>query len=212
LVALCACGGANTPETDVPAKNAAAVASTTDTGSIGTSAALAPDFELADLDGNKVSLSSFLGKTVVLEWFNPGCPFVNYAHGDDGPLNAMAAQWQQRGVVWLAINSGAPGKQGHGGEANRAAKRRWSMSHPILVDESGEVGHSYGAKTTPHLFIVDREGKLAYSGAVDNTPFGKVPSEGSVNYVVLALDALLDDREVEIRSTQSYGCSVKYAD
>jgi peroxiredoxin len=211
LLLITACGGASTLETDIP--NEAAPAKPTPADTPPADAPLeggqAPDFELTDLDGNTVSLASFRGKTVVLEWFNPGCPFVRYAYSK-GPLKGMAERWRERGVVWLAINSGAPGKQGHGGEVNREAKRQWSMPQSILFDESGQVGRSYGAKTTPHMFIVDPEGKLAYAGAVDNSPFGKVPTGGVVNYVELALNSLLSDGEVEIRSTQSYGCSVKY--
>lgn len=133
----------------------------------------APAFTLTDLDGKQVTLAEFAGKTLVLEWFNPDCPFVKYAHGEGGPLRTMA---KQRGdtVVWLAINSGAPGKQGAGVERNREAKTEYGIEHAILLDESGEVGRAYGATNTPHMFVIDPAGKLAYAGALDNAPMGEV--------------------------------------
>jgi peroxiredoxin len=133
----------------------------------------APAFSLQDLEGKTVSLADFAGKTVVLEWFNPDCPFVKYAHGE-GPLSTMAAEQTNLGVVWLAINSGAPGKQGHGAERNREAKAEWKLEHPILLDEDGKIGHAYGATSTPHMFVIDGEGKLIYAGGLDNAPLGRV--------------------------------------
>lgn len=134
----------------------------------------APDFELKDLEGNPVKLADYKGKTVVLEWFNPGCPFVKYAHGE-GPLKSMAKDSMAKNgeLVWLAINSGAPGKQGTGLDTNKAAASEWAMEHPVLLDEDGKVGRAYGAKTTPHVFVVDKEGKLAYRGGVDDAPLGE---------------------------------------
>lgn len=103
--------------------------------------AAAPDFELPDLDGKLVKLSSFRGSPVVLEWFNPGCPFVKASHTKGSLVNA-AARHVQSGVIWLAVNSGAPGKQGHGAQANRAGQAAFKLSHPILLDESGRVGRA----------------------------------------------------------------------
>jgi peroxiredoxin len=133
----------------------------------------APAFTLSNLEGEEVSLADFAGKVVVLEWFNPDCPFVKYAHGE-GPLATLAKEQSEAGVVWLAINSGAPGKQGADAERNEQAKAEWKIEHPILIDADGKVGHSYGAKTTPHMFIVDAEGKLVYAGSLDNAPLGRV--------------------------------------
>ncbi len=171
----------------------------------------APDFELKDLDGNPHKLSDHKGKVVVLEWFNPGCPFVKHAHGE-GPLKDMAKKAMADGVVWLSINSGGPGKQGHGVEANKAGAKEWAMENPILIDESGEVGRKYGATNTPHMFVVDKEGKLAYAGAVDNAPIGEVKTEGEAytNYVEPVLAALKDGKPVEKPETRAWGCSVKY--
>lgn len=172
----------------------------------------APDFSLPDLDGKPVSLSSFRGKTVVLEWFNPGCPFVKASH-TKGSLVDTAARHGKAGVVWLAINSGAPGKQGHGVEANREGRERFKLEHPILLDESGRVGHAYAAAHTPHLYVIDKAGVLVYRGAIDNSPDaeGESPTGGKlVNYVDAALSDLDAGRPVATPETEAYGCSVKY--
>jgi len=173
----------------------------------------APDFTLQDLDGKTHRLSDYRGRMVVLEWFNPGCPYVVNAH-TRGSLVDAAARASRQGVVWLAVNSGAPGKQGHGTEANRAAAREWSMAYPILVDESGRVGRAYGATNTPHLFVIGKDGTLAYQGAVDNSPDGErgAPQGGVlVEYVPSALADLEAGRPVRTPRTKAYGCSVKYA-
>jgi peroxiredoxin len=169
----------------------------------------APDFALPDLDGKEVKLSDHKGKTVVLEWFNPECPFVKFAHGE-GPLKTMAKEQTDKGIVWIAINSGAPGKQGHGPEKNKEGASTFGMEHPILLDESGETGKAYGAKTTPHLFIVDPEGNLVFRGGVDNAPMGK-PEGDLENYVTTALEELAAGKPVTNADVRSYGCSVKYA-
>jgi peroxiredoxin len=169
----------------------------------------APDFTLTDLQGKSHTLSSLRGKTVVLEWFNPGCPYVQYAHGPGGPLATLPQTAVSQGVVWLAINSGAPGKEGHGVEANKAAVAQWSMSYPVLVDESGAVGRSYGAATTPHMYVIDPKGTLVYRGALDNRPLGK--GEGAVvSYVDKALSELRGSKAVSTADTKPYGCGVKY--
>lgn len=132
----------------------------------------APDFELKDLNGKSFKLSALKGKTVVLEWYNPECPFVEYAY-KEGPLKSLA-QKSAGNVVWLNINSGAPGKQGTGKELNQKLAQTLGVKNPVLLDESGAVGRSFGAKTTPHMFIIDAKGVLVYQGALDNAPFGKV--------------------------------------
>ena len=172
----------------------------------------APDFTLKDLDGKDVKLSSFKGKTVVLEWFNPECPFVKASH-TKGSLKDFAKRATKQGVVWLAINSGAPGKQGHGVEKSRAGVKAFGLEHPVLLDESGAVGHAYGATNTPHLFVIDAKGVLVYRGAIDNSPDGEgeSPKDGKlVNYVEAALDDLAAGRAVKTPDTKAYGCSVKY--
>lgn len=175
--------------------------------------ASAPDFTLAGLDGKPVSLSSFRGKIVVLEWFNPDCPFVKASHLR-GPLKTAARDAAKSGVVWLGINSSAEGKQGHGVEANERGVAAFSLEHPILLDASGTVGRLYGANRTPHLFIVDSSGVLVYRGAADNSPDGEgaSPEGGPLeNYLEAALDALLAGRPIAKPETRPYGCSVKFA-
>lgn len=191
-------GGGTTPPTPVASSEPAAVGKA------------APDFELTDFDGKPHKLSDHKGKLVVLEWFNPGCPFVKYAHGE-GPLKDMAAQEVEKGVVWLAINSGAPGKQGAGADNSREGAKTFGMTHPILVDESGAVGKIYGATKTPHMFLVDTAGVLVYAGAIDNAPIGEVDGGGAyVNYLASALADVRAGKPVATASTPSYGCSVKY--
>ncbi|MCB9673496.1 MAG: redoxin family protein [Alphaproteobacteria bacterium] len=168
----------------------------------------APDFTLPDLDGKEVTLSSFKGKTVVLEWFNPGCPFVVAAH-EGGPLEAMASK-QPEGVVWLAVNSGAPGKQGHGVEANREAAAKWKIEHPILLDEKGTVGKQYGATNTPQMVVIDGEGVVQYWGALDNAPRNDSSGNKRVDYTGSAIQAVLAGETPKPDSTKPWGCSVKY--
>jgi peroxiredoxin len=199
-------------EAGEPRPSTAPVTSTPVSPSKAQLGALAPDFSLPDLDGKTVKLSSFRGKTVVLEWFNPGCPFVKASHSK-GSLVDTAARHGGAGVVWLAINSGAPGKQGHGLAANREAKARFKLDHPILLDETGRVGRAYAAAYTPHLFIINPEGVLVYRGAIDNSPDaeGESPSGGKlVNYVDATLADLAAGRAVATPETEAYGCAVKY--
>jgi peroxiredoxin len=172
----------------------------------------APDFELSDTDGKSIKLSSLRGNVVVLEWFNPECPFVKKSH-TKGSLVDTAARQTKAGVSWLAINSAAPGKQGHDVEKNRSARATFNLSHPVLLDESGVVGKAYGAKRTPHMFVIDKQGVLVYAGAIDNSPDGEgeSPSDGKlVNYVDAAIGDLGAGRPVAKAETQAYGCSVKY--
>jgi peroxiredoxin len=173
----------------------------------------APDFTLIDLDGKAVSLSSFKGKTVVLEWFNPGCPFVRKAH-TVGSLKNTPGRALAEGVVWLAVNSAAPGKQGNGVEMNRKVAGEFAMTYPVLLDESGMVGHAYGATNTPNMYVIDPAGTLVYRGAIDNSPDaeGQSPTDGKlVNYVEEALAALKAHQPVKVPETKAYGCGVKYA-
>lgn len=173
----------------------------------------APGFTLPDLAGEKVSLSDFKGKIVVLEWFNPECPFVKAAH-TKGSLVDTAKKMTEKGVAYLAINSGAPGKQGHGVDVNAEAKKAFKLDHPILLDEDGTVGRAYAATNTPHIFVIDEAGTLVYAGAVDNSPDGEggSPEGGTlVNYLVDAVAAVRSDDPVAVSHTKAYGCSVKYA-
>ncbi len=172
----------------------------------------APVFTLPDTEGNLIRLDQFKGKRVVLEWFNPGCPFVKASH-TKGSLKGEAAKVTAKGVVWLAINSSAPGKEGNGVDKSVEWKSKYSLTHPVLLDPSGEVGHAYGATNTPHMFVIDEKGTLVYRGAIDNSPDaeGESPENGKlVNYVDSALSDLASGRPLATRETKAYGCSVKY--
>jgi peroxiredoxin len=167
----------------------------------------APDFTLKDTEGKEVTLSSFKGKIVVLEWYNSGCPFVKRHHEQNKTMADTAKQFGDK-VVWLAINSGAPGKEGHGKDAE--SKKNWNIAWPILNDETGKVGRLYGAKTTPHMFVIDGQGILRYAGAIDNDPKAEKASGEKVNYVAQAVTELLANKPVSQAETKPYGCSVKY--
>jgi peroxiredoxin len=192
---------------DVPADPADAPNGTATLG------AKAPDFALPALDGGKVRLSDFKGKVVVLEWFNPDCPFVRQSH-TEGTLKGLAAKYKADGVVWLAINSNAPGSQGSDEARNREGREKFGIDYPILLDREGRVGRAYGAERTPHMYVVAPDGTLVYRGAIDNSKGGDIEDvEGTlVNYVADALAALKDGRKVSAADTTAWGCTVKYKD
>ena len=172
----------------------------------------APAFTLTDAEGQKRSLSEFQGKFVVLEWFNYDCPFTR-KHYASGNMQQLQRMYTAKGVVWLSINSSAPGKQGT--LTPETAKQRSTeqkiASTAVLLDSSGKVGRIYGAKTTPQLFIIDPEGTVIYTGAIDDKP-SVDPADISTakNYVQRALDEALAGKPVSVAETRSYGCSVKY--
>jgi peroxiredoxin len=166
--------------------------------------AAAPDFTLMDTAGNEVSLSDYAGQVVVLEWLNPDCPFVK-RHYSAGTMKNLAAQYGAQGVVWLTINS----TNYMDAEANAAFKAANELPYSILVDQSGEVGHLYGAATTPHMFVIDGNGTVVYIGAIDDDSRGT--NDGpATNYVAAALDEVLADEAVTTAETKPYGCSVKF--
>ena len=172
----------------------------------------APAFTLTDTDGKTVNLSDYAGKVVVLEWFNPKCPFIVKHHDSkEGNMtfNKLYDEYNAKGVVFLAINSSAKGKEGYGKALNAEMKSTYKMSYPILLDEDGKVGHAYGATNTPQCFVIGKEGKIDYAGAIDNNP--KLGAAGDKNYVKMALDEILAGKPVTTSKTEPYGCSVKYA-
>jgi peroxiredoxin len=172
----------------------------------------APDFTLTDLDGKQIKLAALKGKVVVLEWFNPGCPFVKRSH-TVGSLSGTAQRHMKDGVVWLGINSGAAGKQGADQKQTIDAVKTWSISNPILRDETGKVGKAYGATNTPNMFVIDKTGTVVYAGAIDNSPDGEgqSPQGGKlINYVDAALEDVAAGRPVGTAMTKPYGCPVKY--
>ncbi|MGE9291458.1 MAG: thioredoxin family protein [Puniceicoccales bacterium] len=169
----------------------------------------APDFTLMDTNGDEVSLSDYEGEYVVLEWLNHGCPFVK-SHYNSGNMQKLQKEFGERGVIWLSIVSSAPGKQGHDTPEghNKTAKEKGSAATAILIDESGEVGQTYGAKTTPHMYIINPDGILIYQGGIDDSPRGD-PAEAK-NYVAAALESSMAGDPVSEANTRPYGCSVKY--
>ncbi len=173
----------------------------------------APEFTATDSNGKSHKLSDFKGKTVVLEWTNPDCPFVQ-KHYTSGNMQALQADATKDGIVWLSINSGAPGKQGHmdGAGANRSVAATKARQTAYLLDANGQVGKLYSARTTPHMFVIDPKGTLAYMGGIDsNSSADPATIKTSTNYVKAALADLKAGKPVKTATSQPYGCSVKYA-
>ena len=172
----------------------------------------APDFTARTASGEVVRLSDFAGQRVILEWTNADCPFVQKHYGA-GNMQALQRRATADGTVWLSVVSSAPGKQGYvtPDEARALTTSRKAAPTHVVLDESGAVGRLYGAKTTPHMFVVDEEGVIRYQGAID-TIRSTDPADiaRADNYVTAALRALRDDRAVAVTQTQPYGCSVKY--
>jgi peroxiredoxin len=172
----------------------------------------APAFRALDAQGRERALSDFAGKTVVLEWTNSGCPYVGKHYGS-GTMQALQKKETAEGVVWLTVASSAPGMQGYfTGPAARAwaAKEHWAGT-AILLDGAGKIGREYGAKNTPHMFVIDKAGKVAYMGGIDDRPYQDPESlKGAKPYVAMALADLKAGRPVATPVSQPYGCSVKY--
>jgi peroxiredoxin len=166
----------------------------------------APDFELKGIDGKTVKLSSLKGKLVVLEWFNPACPYCVYAYGEKGPLKFFPEQLRGKGIVWLSIVSERPDNSGGKVENIQKFVDANGIKAPMLLDPDGKVGKLYGAKTTPALFVINEKGVLVYKGALDNAPFGQSENnEAHINYVEAALTDLGAGRAVTKAETKSYG-------
>ncbi|MDG2148293.1 MAG: redoxin domain-containing protein [Planctomycetota bacterium] len=168
------------------------------------------DFTLTDTDGKQHTLSDYVaaGDTVVLEWFNPDCPFVKKYHEGDASMVEVYDDVKSGNLVWLAINSGAEGKQGAGLDRNKKAIADWGIPYPILLDMDGKVGRAYGAATTPHMFVISPKGELLYEGAIDDS---KGRGESKTNYVAKTLKEYRAGKPITVSKTKSFGCSVKYA-
>ena len=174
--------------------------------------AIAPDFSLTDAAGKTQSLSQYKGKYVVLEWFNPDCPFVKKHYGS-GNMQKLQAEYTGKGVVWLTIDSSAPGFEGNlsAEQATKVMAEQKLKSTAVLLDPDGKAGKAYGARNTPHMFVVSPEGKIVYEGAIDSKPSpNPADIEGATNYVKVALDESMAGKPVSQSSTRPYGCSVKY--
>src|SRR4051794_11458820 len=180
-----------------------------DSPAVGTNA---PDFSLTDSKGKTQTVSQYKGKYVVLEWFNPECPFVKKHYGS-GNMQKLQQEFTGKGVVWLTIDSSAPGLEGNvtADQAN-AKMSEWKTKQTALVlDPDGKAGRSYGAKNTPHMFVINPEGKIVYEGAIDSkaTP-NPADITSATNYVKVALEESLSGKAVSNPNTKPYGCSVKY--
>jgi alkyl hydroperoxide reductase subunit AhpC len=173
----------------------------------------APDFTLTDVNGKAVKLSDFKGKTVVLEWTNPGCPFVRKHYQQSGNMPKLQKEKADAGVVWLAINST---EAGHGDYLAPAKMGAWmteqkAAATATLMDTDGKVGQAYAAKTTPHMYVIDAKGMLAYAGAIDSISSAKADDiSKATNFVRAAVADLKAGKAVATPSTRPYGCSVKY--
>ena len=172
----------------------------------------ASDFSLPDANGKTHSLSQYKGKYVVLEWFNPECPFVKKHYGSDN-MQKLQTEYTSKGVVWLTIDSNAPGTEGNitPEQAQKITSSWKTHQTALLLDPDGKAGRAYGAKNTPHMVIINPDGKIAYEGAIDSKASpnpADIPS--SMNYVKAALDESLAGKTVSTPQTKPYGCSVKY--
>lgn len=174
---------------------------------------VAPDFTATASNGKTFRLSDFRGKYVVLEWHNNGCPYVG-KHYKSGNMQRLQKQWTSRGVVWFTIISSAPGKQGYvtPSEENDYLAKMQAAPTAALLDPTGEIGHLYDAKTSPQMVVINPQGVVIYSGAIDDKPttdLNDIP--GATNYVNLALEQAMSGKQVETPATRPYGCSVKYS-
>ena len=164
-------------------------------------------FALQTFDGKTVNLADYRGKTVVLEWFNFECPFSKYHYDKTSTMADLARKYKDKGVVWLAINSTNHTKPAD----NVAFAARHKLPYPLLDDRSGKVGRAYGARTTPHMFVIAPGGRIVYEGAIDNSPQGKTTAgQEKVNYVDKVLADVVARRDLSVKNTKPYGCSVKY--
>jgi peroxiredoxin len=164
----------------------------------------APGFTGTDQDGKPVDLSAYKGKIVVLEWTNPDCPFVQ-RHYKAKTMTTLAGEWKPKDVVWIAVDSTNYATN----ESDRAWREENDISYPIVGDRSGEIGTSYGARTTPHMFVIDKQGTVVYEGAIDDDPSGDNTGKAT-NYVEAALEDVTAGKPVRTAETKSYGCGVKY--
>jgi len=174
----------------------------------------APAFTLTDSQGRARSLADFEGMVVVLEWWNFECPFVAKHYGS-GNMQKLQKEWTAKGVVWLTVSSSAPGKQGHvdGARANELMKEKGGASTAVLLDHDGKAGKAYGAKTTPHMFVIDAKGTVVYAGGIDDKPStDQADIATAKDYVSAALAEVTAGKSVTAATSQPYGCSVKYAE
>lgn len=173
----------------------------------------APNFTATDSYGHQHSLSQYKGKYVVLEWHNQGCPFTK-KHYDSGNMQKLQKLWTSKGLVWFTVISSAPGEQGYvtATQENDYVNRMGAAPTAVLLDPNGDLGHLYGAKTTPQMFVINPQGQLIYDGAIDDKPTTEQSDiAGATNYVTAALEESLAGKPVAVTASRPYGCSVKYS-
>jgi peroxiredoxin len=173
----------------------------------------APNFTATDSHGHPHSLNEYKGKYVVLEWHNRECPYTKKYY-ESGTMEKLQRYWTDKGVVWFTVISSAPGQQGYVTAADENSYVKWMDAAPtaVLLDPSGDLGHLYGAKTTPHMFVINPQGKLIYDGAIDDKPTTEQSDIAkATNYVTAALEQSMAGKPVAVPASQPYGCSVKYA-
>lgn len=174
----------------------------------------APDFTATDINGKTVKLSDLKGKNVVLEWTNSECPYV-VKHYSSGNMQKTQKEAIGKGVEWISINSSAPGRQGNvtPEQEKEILTKNEAAPSTVILDQDGKIGKAYDAQTTPHMFVIDKEGKLAYAGAIDDNPSPKAEDAATAkNYVLAALNDIEAGKPVETPTSQPYGCAVKYGD
>ena len=172
----------------------------------------APEFSAPDLAGKAVKLSDYRGKFVVLEWTNPECPYVR-RHYDSGNMPSLQKEFAAKGVVWLAVNSSSPesGEFTPPDGMTKWVAAKGAAPTAVLIDKDGKVGRLYGARTTPHMYVIDPQGKLVYAGAIDDKRWANVEETKSAkNHVRAALGEAMAGKPVAVSATTPYGCSVKY--
>ena len=174
----------------------------------------APDFTGTDSHGQMHKLSDYRGKFIVLEWHNNGCPFTK-KHYESGNMQRLQKEWTDKGVTWFTVISSSSGSQGYvtADQENEYLQKMHAVPTAALLDPKGEIGHLYGAKTTPHMFVINPQGQIIYNGAIDDKATTD-PSDvnGANNYVSDALQEAMSGKAVAVATTRPYGCSVKYAD
>jgi peroxiredoxin len=173
----------------------------------------APVFALPDSNGKTISLADFKGKTVVLEWTNHDCPYVRKHYGGNN-MQALQKKWTGQGVVWLSVISSAKGEQGYvtADQANKLTHDRSAAPTAVLFDTKGDVGHAYGAQTTPHMYVITGDGKLVYMGGIDDKPTSRLEDlKTAKNFVDVALTEVAQGKPVSVTTSRPYGCSIKYS-
>ncbi|MGC2209642.1 MAG: redoxin domain-containing protein [Candidatus Korobacteraceae bacterium] len=173
----------------------------------------APNFTATDSYGHQHTLAEYKGKFVVLEWHNQKCPYTQ-KHYESGNMQKLQKVWTGKGVIWFTVISSAPGEQGYvtAAQENEYVQRMKAAPTAVLLDPSGDLGRLYGAKTTPHMFVINPKGQLIYEGAIDDKPTPEQSDiAGATNYVTAALEESMAGKPVLVTASRPYGCSVKYA-